>query len=85
MIRNRHKSTQQELPSPEQHLREFWKDYPGLVDSVNYFLKGKGKDLPDWPQWCLLPMAAWYAILYEYHSNPMTVEINLARVTAIGT
>jgi hypothetical protein len=31
MARNRHNSTQQELPSPEQLLQEILEEYPGAL------------------------------------------------------
>lgn len=37
MTRNRHKSTQQELLSPELYLREVLEEYLGLVDGVIFF------------------------------------------------
>jgi len=47
---------------PTQMLHALTRDYPDLSRVIDQFWQGKGVDLPDWPAWCFLPMAAWYAI-----------------------
>lgn len=74
---------------PMQKLAEIGKQFPALNRSVNFMLQGKGKDLPDWPEYIFLPMAAWVAIvtggdtqkLLEFppHTNP------IAELAAMGT
>lgn len=74
---------------PMQKLAEIGKQFPALNRSVNSMLQGKGKDLPSWPEYIFLPMAAWVAIvtggdtrkLLEFppHTNP------IAEMTALGT
>lgn len=75
--------------SPMKKLAEIGKQFPNLNRSVNVMLQGKDKDLPDWPEYIFLPMAAWVAIvtggdtrkLLEFppHSNP------IAEMAALGT
>ncbi len=36
------------------------------------FHKGRGKDLPDWPKWCYMPLAAAYAVVSQGQTlNPL--------------
>lgn len=75
--------------SPTKKLAEIGKQFPALNRSVNFMLQGKGKDLPDWPEYIFLPMAAWVAIvtggdtrkLLEFppRANP------IAELAALGT
>lgn len=49
---------------PRQHLLAAGQRYPGAWKMAESFCANRGKDgLDDWPEWCLLPMAAWYAII----------------------
>lgn len=75
MTRQRHPS---KAAPQDQHLNRVLKLYPQIQATVNQLLKGRGLDLPDWPQWCLLPMAGWDAI------NTPKRE-TLANISAIGT
>jgi hypothetical protein len=47
---------------PKQIIREIGKRWPQAWQQVKSFRAGKGKDLPDWPDWCYIPLAAGYAI-----------------------
>lgn len=51
------------------------------------FRAGKGKDLPDWPDWCYVPMAAGYAIISQGLDNPhiFKLRISPAVLTAAAT
>ena len=37
--------------------------YPGAWKMVDQFRAGRGKDLPDWPSWCFLPLSGPAAII----------------------
>lgn len=50
-------------PRPLEHLIAAGKRYPGAWEKIDVFRQGRGKDLPNWPNWCFLPMTAWYAIV----------------------
>lgn len=50
------------LPRPVQALHALTRDYPALGRLVDDFLAGRGRDLPEWPPYVLMPMAGWYAI-----------------------
>lgn len=72
---NRHPS---HLDKQDQELHNIQLLFPHMVEMVNDFRAGKGRDLPDWPDWCLLPMSGWAAI----NTPPRTP---LASLTALGT
>lgn len=48
---------------PWQHLQIISKAYPNAWVQIEKFRAGRGKDLPAWPEWCFLPLAAYYAIV----------------------
>ena len=50
-------------PRPRQHLIAAAKLYPGAWRTFDEFRADRGKDLPDWPEWCFAPMATSYAIV----------------------
>ncbi|WP_196160885.1 hypothetical protein [Reinekea sp. G2M2-21] len=77
-----------ELPRPNKHLFAASKHYPNAWQQVNTMMAGRGHDLPDWPQWCFLPMSAWYSIVCaENKQNRLNVNLvgDVARLAAIGT
>lgn len=54
-----------ESPRPIHHLVEIMYKYPDLARLVDFWRAGKGNDLPDWPSWCFVPMAAWASVVLE--------------------
>ncbi len=52
-------------PRPLQHLRLFAQRYPAAWELATTMRAKKGKELPDWPDWCYLPVAAAYAIVSQ--------------------
>ena len=49
---------------PRDHLVAANKLYPDAWRAADDFRADRGRDgLPDWPQWCYLPLAGWYAIV----------------------
>jgi len=73
---------------PLEHLSAASKLYPNAWSQVEELVLGKGKDLPDWPDWCFIPMAGWYSIVSsatgEYHLPPHLIA-DVSRLSAIGT
>lgn len=61
---------------PRDHLIAAGKLYPEAWKRNEYFRAGRGiNGLPDWPNWCYLPIAASYAIVSEatgYQQIPMS-------------
>ncbi len=49
---------------PREHLQTAGKLYPGAWKQLDQFRAGRGRDgLPDWPEWCFVPLAASYAVV----------------------
>jgi len=51
-----------DLPLPVQCLGKVLRAYPDLGKQVDDLLRGRGDAIPDWPDWCFVPMAGWIAI-----------------------
>lgn len=54
---------------PRQIVREIGRAFPNAWQQIKSFRAGKGKDLPDWPDWCYLPIAAGMAIATQGYSS----------------
>lgn len=50
-------------PRPLNQLRKITARYPNAWKLAADMRQRKGSDLPDWPDWCYLPIAAAYAIV----------------------
>jgi len=75
-------------PRPLQHLNAALKLYPETAKLVDNFRASRGKDLPKWPDWCFLPMAAWYAIVSASNRVsvlPLHLVGDVSKLSAIGT
>lgn len=73
---------------PREHLRASGKLYPEAWEQVDMFRASKGKELPDWPDWCFLPMAAGYSIISRDSGLtrlPAHLIGDVARITALAT
>lgn len=74
--------------TPVNHLNAAVKLYPNAWKQVEDMLQDKGKGLPNWPDWCFMPLAGWYAIVSAdagiQHLTPKLVP-DVARLGAIGT
>lgn len=70
---------------PVKHLNAASKLYPQAWKQVDMFRASKGDDLPDWPDWCFLPFAAWYAITSGGGSLSPDQAGDIAKLAAIGT
>lgn len=73
---------------PRQFLNSISKAYPDAWRWSDSFRSDRGKDgLPDWPNWCFLPMAAWYAIVSGGSSAPLSIDRvqDVGVLSALGT
>ncbi|MCH8500251.1 MAG: hypothetical protein LAT63_17420 [Marinobacter sp.] len=52
-----------DLPRPKHHLLAAGLLYPGAWRQIDDFRAAKGVDLPDWPDWCFVPIGATQAIV----------------------
>lgn len=73
---------------PMVALHALTKDYPSLGRWLNSFWRDRGKSLPDWPPYVLLPMAGWYAIASDRFAAGKELTIlqgsEVSRLAAIG-
>jgi len=51
--------------SPATHLQILTKRFPQFPKNITSMWQDRGHSLPDWPSWCFLPMAGWYAIISQ--------------------
>lgn len=76
---------------PWQHLMAATKSYPNAWQFVEDLRAYRGKSLPDWPEWCFLPMSGWCAIvqdgagLQHLSHPPPHLGGDVGRLAAIGT
>ncbi len=73
---------------PIHHLNAVVKLYPNISAWVDEFREDSGKGLPKWPDWCFLPMAAWYAIVStanKVRTLPLHLVGDVSKLAAIGT
>jgi len=73
---------------PLEHLNNLSRRYPEAWKQVDIFRQGKGNDLPDWPDWCFMPMAAWYSVVANnagIDRLPLHLIGDVAHLAAIGT
>jgi hypothetical protein len=70
------------------HLEQTGRLYPDAWKLVEKFvLHERGKGVPDWPRWCFLPMAGWYAIVsasIRADQIPPRLIPDVARLAAVG-
>lgn len=53
-----------DIPRPKRHLIEASKHWPGAWQWVDQFRANRGNGaLPDWPDWCFLPLSGAHAIV----------------------
>lgn len=74
---------------PLTYLNIFNKIFTNAWKVVEHLLIGKGRDIPDWPEWCFLPTEAWLAIyeICQSIDKKLTVPStgSLSMLATIGT
>ncbi|WP_347990092.1 hypothetical protein [Methylomonas sp. AM2-LC] len=78
---------------PSKHLAAAMRLYPSTSKMVDMFRRDRGTDILDWPAWCFLPMAAWYAIVSQDNFDqlspdrrlPLYLIPDVGKLSAIGT
>ena len=81
------------IKRPSNHLAAAMRLYPSTGRMVDMFRQDRGKDIPDWPAWCFMPMAAWYAVVSQDNINdllpgqrlPPHLIPDVGRLAALGT
>jgi hypothetical protein len=69
---------------PQRILTDFNRKYPKCWQQIDIFIADKGKDLPDWPEWCLVPIAATYAIVTAKTTNYHEMGPDMATMQALA-
>lgn len=59
---------------PLQHLNAVSKQYPYAWKMVEEYRARRGKDLPDWPDWCFMPGGCWNNIGWGQHPPRTRLE-----------
>lgn len=72
--------------SPRDHLIAASKSFPIAWQQADSFRADRGRDLPNWPDWCFMPMAGWYAIASGGGDNRLSLDqvSAVARLAALG-
>jgi len=52
-----------DIPRPKVYLDKYSHRYPGIWRMIDQFRAARGKDIPDWPDWCFLPISAIFSIV----------------------
>ncbi|USR37573.1 hypothetical protein L1F06_012785 [Ectopseudomonas hydrolytica] len=78
---------QKRIPRARRMLESVGSQYPGAWKQFDAFRADRGKGLPDWPDWCFMPIAAGYAIASGGGANRVPLErVNHPAVlTALAT
>lgn len=63
---------------PLAHLREVAQQYPGLWPQLDRLRAQRGKGLPQWPDWCYLPLAGTVAALTQGAPQPDLRPLGMA-------
>ncbi len=61
-------------PRPLGHVHDVRRRYPHAFDQMREFRREKGRGLPDWPDWCWVPVAGAYAVVSGGGSGRVAVE-----------
>lgn len=74
-------------PRPLTHVHDVRARYPHAFDQMREFRQAKGRGLPDWPDWCWVPMAGAYAVVSGGMENRVPFERagDIAIVAAVAT
>lgn len=49
------------IPRPLEHLKRYSERYPAAWQQAEEMRLIRGKELPQWPDWCYLPLAGAYS------------------------
>lgn len=68
---------------PQRHLVEAARRFPGAWKDVDLLRAGRGKNLPDWPEWCFMPMAGFAVITGARGGEANVLDTGI--LSALGT
>ncbi len=74
----------QKIFRPQEYLRTAIILYPQAWKQIEMFRSSRGKDLPDWPEWCFAPMAASYAVVSGGQTLETALVPDVAKIAALS-
>lgn len=73
------------MTAPGKRLRAILQRHPDAPALIDQFRADRGRGLPDWPNWCFLPMAAFGAIVRRSGPLSLADAHEMAVLAALGT
>lgn len=72
------------MTNPKNLIKEIGRKYPNVWQDIKSFRSGRGKDLPNWPDWCYMPIAGAYSIVFEglKYLHPSKLRLSPAVIAA---
>lgn len=70
---------------PEQITALVARRYPGVWRTLDNMRTRRGKSLPDWPDWCFVPMAGSYAVVSGGGDNRVPPELAMEIAVVAAT
>jgi hypothetical protein len=67
---------------PNIYITRLAQEFPGCWQDVDTLRAQRGKKLPQWPDWCFLPMAGAYGIVGKHNPDNLPAIAALAAVAA---
>ena len=71
-------------PRPLRHLNDLATRYPGAWSACEDFRSARGRDLPDWPPYVYVPVAAAYAVVSDGKRIGLDDLARVRDVAALG-
>lgn len=73
-------------PRPLEHLHDLSTRYPGAWRDFEQMRADRGTSLPDWPEWCYVPLAGAYAVVSGGGDNRVAPErgADIGRLAALA-
>jgi hypothetical protein len=69
---------------PIDRLNLMMRLYPATGNLVSDLYKSRGLDIPDWPQWCLLPLTRWCSIFAAQLDVPFLQNKHQAQIASMA-
>lgn len=73
------------LSRPAKHLINAGKLHPKINKLIDEMRQSKGKDLPNWANFCFMPMAGWYALTCQSLGKPSLGLSDIAQMQVLAS
>jgi hypothetical protein len=67
-----------------EHVASVPRRYPEAWKQVDRFRQDRGRNLPDWPAWCFLPLAGGYAIATGGQDDVAVTNSDVSAITGLA-